>query len=206
METANLEELTYQVPLDAEKVKQLIHTEITKCLPKVMSEDEKMDSARSLRDIASDQQQFAEQRSEEMSGEFIRLEVQIATILFAFTSIFANSFVGKASLDIFWYKLGFALAVFSLILSLIMGLLQLKTVESFWDERLKQRNLRFHEWKKAANRETTFELAVAFEQGTRMDNGNLIFIPKWPWVMQTIFLGGGVGILFILFLAFLFTN
>src|SRR3989344_7154916 len=167
-----------------------------------MSDDERMGNARAFRDISHSNQQFAEQRSEDVSGEFTRLEVQIATILFAFAGFFVTSFTDGKVLDVFWMKLMFSFAMAFLLLSLVMGLLQLKRVESFWDERLGQRNLRFREWRKAAKREVTFEEAQAFERGTAMGKGNLIFVPRWAWILQTVFLGCGVTFLFVLFLAF----
>jgi hypothetical protein len=148
-----------------------------------------------------------ESRSSDVALEFIRLEVQIATLLFVFMGFFVNSFVSKdAPLNVFWIKVFLSGSVLSLLLSLLMGLLHLKLEENFWDMMLNQRLLRFLEWTKVTKRETSFEEAEAFHKGTALDRGNMVLVPTWTWVLQSIFLGIGITTLFILFLAYIFTN
>jgi hypothetical protein len=146
----------------------------------------------------------AEQSSSEVSTEFIRLEVQIATILFAIAGFFWSAFGREGSLNFFWVKVAFVLGVFSLILSLLMGLLHLKRVERFWDEMLNQRVSRIDEWRKVVTHEITFKEAEAFHKGTMLNRGLTISAPSWIWILQSIFLGVGIFILFFLFVASLF--
>ena len=192
--------------MEEKEVRGLINEALEKALPKKMTDEEKMQNARDFRDISRANKQYAEQRSEDVAGEFARLEVQIATILLAFTGFFVSSFTGDGKLDVFWAKLAISIAIASLIFSLVMGLLQLKRVEHFWDEFLSQRLLRFLEWLKVTEKLTTFEEAKAFHRGTALDKGIVVYAPRWPWILQTVFLGSAVIILFVLFLVFLFGN
>lgn len=192
--------------MDEEALKKLINDEIDIRVPPPMTDEDKSADAKSSRDLAHSNQQFAEARSEDASGEFTRLEIQMATFLFAFSGFFAASFQVGGALDFAWMKLMFSFSMAFLIISLVMGLLQFKITERFWDERLNQRNLRFHEWKKAVRRKVSFEEAAAFEAGTVLDKGRIVSVPRWAWVLQTIFLGTAVGFLFVLFLVSLFAS
>lgn len=171
-----------------------------------MNESEKLACAAEAARICADKGQSAEDNAQSAGIEFIRLEVQVATILFAITGFFAASLVNHGALDLYWVKVAFASGVLSLILSLLMGLLHLKRAEKFWDEVLHQRQLRFLKWTQAARQEVTFEHADAYHQGTALDKGVAIALPSWTWVMQSIFLGVGIAILFLLFVASLFVQ
>lgn len=192
--------------MDKEEIREIINAELDNRLGTPLTPEEKMQEARDSRDIFRDGRQFAEQRSEEVADEFIRLEVQISALIFTVTGFIVSSFVKGGSLDGFWMKLAICVALISLVLSLVMGMLQLKRVEWFWDFFLRQRDLRFREWRKVARKETTFEEAMAFERGTALERGNIILTPRWGWILQTVFLGIGVGILLILFVNYIFAG
>lgn len=191
--------------MDEEAFKKLVNEELDKRLPAPMSSEAKIQEARDSREIFRAGRQFAEQRSEEVADEFIRLEVQISALLFTLTGFIVSSFVKGGSLDGFWMKLFVCISLFSLVLSLIMGMLQLKRVEWFWDFFLRQRDIRFREWRKVAKGQTSFAEAEAFERGTALERGNIITSPRWGWILQTVFLGIGIAILLILFVNYLFS-
>lgn len=171
-----------------------------------MSDTEKLEYARDAARLSYEKGESAESHGTEVANEFIRLEVQVATILFAITSFFAASFSSGGPLDIFWVKIMFVIGVFSLILSLLMGLLHLKRAESFWDDVLHQRAVRFQEWTKVVHKKVSFEEGDAFHRGTSLGKGITISVPSWIWVMQSIFLGVGITVLFVLFVASLFAH
>jgi len=173
-----------------------------------MDEHEKMECAKSHRDITFSGQQSAERRGSELADEFNRLEVQIATILFAFAGFFFSFFTEKAKsfsfVVLFLLKFIFASSLFFLILSLTMGLLNIKRKEKFWDEVSNQRLVRYKKWMDAVKKQATFEEAEAFHSGTSLGKGIMISSPIWTWVLQTIFLALAIILLFALLLIFLF--
>lgn len=188
-----------------EKLKKLVEDAVlAHCGPK-LTDQEKMQEARDSRDVFKEGRQFAEHRSEHVADEYIRLQVQIAVLLITFMGFIVGAFLNGGALDGFWMKLGACLALLFLVLSLVMGMVQLKRVEWFWDYFLRQRDLRFREWRRVAKREIPFEEAEAFERGTAMGNGNIVNSPR-GWIMQTVFLALGVGILMILFVNYVFTE
>jgi hypothetical protein len=171
---------------------------------KPLSSDQEQHLAELFFGIFQDGRAFAEARSEAVADQFINLEVQIATILIAFASLFVGNFGKGQVLDILWAKFAFAIALGLLILSLIIGLLHLKVIERFCDGFLEQRNNRFNAWKKVLMRKTSYTEALAFEEGSAKQGvGSIIRQPRWPWILQTVFLGLGIAILYQLFIAFL---
>lgn len=58
-----------------------------------MTDDEKIQCAKDNKDVTLQKQLFAERRSSELADEFTKLEVQVATILFAFLGLFLDSFI-----------------------------------------------------------------------------------------------------------------
>lgn len=170
---------------------------------------DEMQNARDLLGATERDAGWAEQRSMAVSDEFIRLEVQIATVLFAFSSLFisklTNEELGNLSEPaMFITKLAFAASLFFLIASFSCGLLHLKNREKFCDKMLTQRERRYKKWLEVTQGKTTFEEAKAFHEGTSLGNGLVIVEPNWTWILQTICLGIGVAGLFILAIVFLF--
>jgi hypothetical protein len=161
---------------------------------------------------------IAGKRGSELADQFTNLEVQIATILFAFAGFFLDSFVNKLNSNgelastfsqggILMMKITFALIVFFLIASLTFGLIHIKRKEKFWDGIFSQKNPRLIEWEKAliGGREEDYRNAKTFHDGTALGKVNGINVsPTWTWVLQTIFLGLAIIPMFILFLVFLF--
>lgn len=145
------------------------------------------------------------ERANSISTEFVRLEVQIATLLFALIGFFINSFVGIGSLNYLAAKAGLSFSVFFLILSLVMGLLHLKREERFLDNITRDRSVRFANWRKAAEGEISLGEAKLYHKGTMTEGGMLVSSPQWPWILQTIFLGLGIASLFVLLLTFIFS-
>ncbi len=193
-----------------QEVRDLLDNELQKRSPE-MSADEKLQEARDMRDSIQANALWAEQRSASIADEYIRLQVQIATIIFAFGSLFLDNFTPdklvKFNADgIFTLKLAFAVSMSSLAISLAFGLFYLKVNEDFWDAMLRQRIIRFKKWDKAARRETTFEEAHAYHEGSGLERGNTVPAPQWPWKLQTIFLALAITILFILATIYLFAQ
>lgn len=178
--------------------------------------DKKFFCAKHYADKSFKDLQDAGRRGSELADQFTSLEVQIATILFAFTGFFLDSFVNKLNIlqvpthnfsqgGILLMKITFALIVFCLISSLAFGLIHIKRKEKFWDGFFKQKLSRALEWEKVFTEEKSYEHAKAFHEGT--SNGNITAIhvsPMWTWVLQTIFLGLAIIPMFVLFLVFLF--
>lgn len=177
-----------------------------------MNEIEENECAKDCRDITHDKQLFAERRSSELADEFTRLEVQIATILFAFVGIFLQTFTEKlvelefSPLAALMMKLAFASTIFSLIASLAFGLIHIKRKEKFWDEFIVQRVNRFVKWEDAVKKKTSFREAQAFFDGSAKGGGpyNLVRSPLWTWILQTICLGFSIAFLLIISLVLIF--
>lgn len=189
-----------------------------------MTDGEKLANARDFRDGLHTNITIAERRTAELSDEFARLELQIATILFAFATLFlgqfrdgsgvasrvvstlATSTVPTISSDgLMIMKLSFAFALACLIASLVFGMIQIKSKEAFWGEMLAQRIMRFRKWHETTKRKVTFEEAEAYYDGTSLDKGIIRDTPAWPWRLQTIFLSFAIAIFYALALVFLFT-
>lgn len=154
---------------------------------------------------------WTEQRSITIGDEFIRLEVQIATILFTFSSFFLNKFNNKyldfaSSETLLVMRLAFALSLISLLISLTFGLLHIKTRERFCDQILKQRVLRHRKWTEALEKDTTFKEALAYEDGSKLGPGITVAEPAWTWILQSVCLAVGVVGLLTLALIFLFNQ
>lgn len=151
---------------------------------------------------------FSEVRSSSLADDFTKLEVQIAAILFAFVGIFAKfvdtKYAGYPDYGVFSIKLMFAVIIFSLTASLILGLIELKMKESFWNELMKQKLARYEAWMRVL-RDEKFELkeAEAVILGTKHGTGLVRSTKKWPWILQTITLGIGAALILILFLIFI---
>lgn len=176
-----------------------------------MNDEEVVMNARDSRDYNQKNAFWAEQRSSAVADEFIRLEVQIATIVFAFTSLFVDHFtsadlIGFSTGGIFLMRLTFTSSIFLLLCSLICGLLYLKASEAFWDSMLIQKIIRFKKWNQVPRKTVTFEEALAYEEGTKLGKGHVVSLPTWPWILQTICLAFGVFMLFVLIVIFLFNH
>ncbi len=157
--------------------------------------------------------QSAEDRCGNLADEFTKLEVEIATILFAFTTLFFSFFQGDkvvqfssshSHLVVFILKFMFITGLLLLILSLAMGLLYLKGKESFWREMFTRRLIRTENWSEVLKGDKTFEEGIAFHEGTALKKGLTIPAPRWPWILQTICLGLAIILLFTLFVVLLF--
>lgn len=103
-------------------------------------------------------------------------------------------------------KISFSFALLSLIGSLALGLLHLKSTEKFWDAVLHQRIIRLKQWNRATKNEVSFEQADAYQQGTTLERGSILYSPSWTWIMQTIFLGISILLLYALAIVFLFAQ
>ena len=159
--------------------------------------------AKEYRDITNENIHFACRRGCELADEFSRLEVQIATILFAFAGLFLKTVDGN-SLTSLNAKIAFATALFFLIASLVMGLLHIKRKEKFWDTGMVERIARFSSWSDTIRKNGDFDQAYAFHMGISKGQGGMISSPLWTWILQTIFLGIAVALLYALALLFIF--
>lgn len=177
--------------------------------PKHLNMSEKLACARDFRDISHENLAHASKRGSELSDEFTRLEVQIATILFTLAGFFLDNFtseklVGFSPQSIGLMRLAFAFSLFFLIASLMAGLLHIKRKEKFWDEIVFQRNARFKKWDDVVRKKTSFEEGASFHSGVAVGNEGVVSSPLWSWVIQTIFLAIALLILFVLAMVFLF--
>jgi hypothetical protein len=169
-----------------------------------------LQNARDIQRVTQERSLWAEQRNSAIADEFIRLEVQIATIIFAFASLFVVNFSGSGVESIsdsalLLMKLSFVFSMFCLLLSLAFGLLHLKAHEGFWDTMLKQRLLRHKKWCEVTEKDVSFEVARAYHDGTALGDNVVVSAPEWTWILQTVFLALGVTTLFILSVIFLFS-
>ena len=173
-----------------------------------MTELEKIDCAKGYRDILSSEQMFAQSRCSELADEFTRLEVQVAAILVAFAGVFLKFFEPEASglsLDaILIMKFIYALSVFLLILSLVLGLIHIKRKEKFWDDLMNAKFISMKKWIECLKRKTTFEEAHSYQAGTSLEKGHIVHSPIWTWALQTVCLGLAFILFFVLFIVFLF--
>lgn len=152
---------------------------------------------------------FAQSRSSELADEFTRLEVQIAAILFAFTSIFMSSLTSgqpsESLTQLTPIKHIFAVSQVLLLFSLALGLVHIKRKELFWDEALKQRASRLSQWEKVLRGEISFEAGKHFQSGTALGReGSILKSPTWTWALQTVFLGIALMLMLILFIIILY--
>jgi hypothetical protein len=175
------------------------------CQPRPMKDcGEKMEAAKYQRDAARQSVLNAEGYTTSVANAFNSLEVQIAALLLPLIGLFINA-VARPEVSQ-WYKFIFILAAISIILSLVMGLLHLKREEKFFDDSINQKHHRSLEWNKAVERKITYEQALGYHEGTQLAKGQVVSVPIWTWILQTVFLGIGTGLLFIVFAAYLFSN
>ncbi len=167
------------------------------------TDPDQVKNAVAIRAIMHEKAMFSEEQSAEISNEFTRLEVQIATLLLAITGVLWGALdqdppflPGSDSLLLL--KTCFALTLFFLIGSLTLGLLHLKRTEKFWDEISNRRNIRFERWDAVVKGKDSFAEAVAFQEGTKQGGGVMAYTPRWTWILQSVFLGIAIGLLFIL--------
>lgn len=146
---------------------------------------------------------FASQRGHELSHEFMRLEVQIAAMLFAFSGLFLGFLANVPSL---WMRSAFVVALFFLIASIVAGLSHIKRKEKSWDNVVKDRELRFDKWQETVGRDGSFEEARAYDMGVSKGIKEVTSPPHWSWIFQSIFLGIAAAILFAIALVFLFSS
>lgn len=174
-----------------------------------LTPEQKFEIAKEYRAVAHEGLVHSSKRGSELSDEYTRLEVQIATVLFAFAGVFFGDFVTD-SLSMFppagvvLVKLIFSMGLGFLLASLVSGLLHMKRKEKFWDEMMYNKVAVFKRWNMEGRGEVTFEEARAFQLGVAQGEERVISSPIWTWVLQTIFLGIGIGLLFILGLVLLF--
>lgn len=179
-------------------------------LGKKMSDTEKMENASQFRDTMFQGVQVAEGRTESVADDFVKLEVTIATLMLGFSSFFLTFFSPSAidvpTLGLILMKVSFSIGMILLFASLSCGLMYLKTAQSFWNDVLNQRFIRFKMWNKVPKREATFEQALAYHDGTTLEKGNITEVPKWTWILQTVFLGIALAIFVTLVMVYLFSS
>ncbi|OGG80462.1 hypothetical protein A3A39_04150 [Candidatus Kaiserbacteria bacterium RIFCSPLOWO2_01_FULL_54_13] len=145
---------------------------------------------------------FASRRRYELSHEFMRLELQISAMLFAFAGLLLG-FI--ASLPNLYIRSGLAAVLFCLAASMACGLYHIKRNEQAWNDEVKDRQLKFNKWQQTIDRGGTFEEARAFHAGVSRGISEVISAPLWSWILQSAFLGLAVALLFGLALTFLFS-
>ena len=189
---------------------------------KLIDPREILEYEQSKRDSTQENLLVSERRIGELSDEFTRLEVQIATILFAFMGFFTSSFgaitnptpsvagtVATIVVPLFspmgtsFVKITIAFVFFFLMLSLSFGLVHIKRKEFWWCGMMERRVSRHLKWEAATTKDVTIEQAIEYHAGTT-DGTHISSSPKWTWVLQTISLGIAVLGIFTLLMVFLF--
>ena len=166
-----------------------------------VNEEQQLAFAKDFRDISHNDQIVAERGRAELANEFTRLEVQIAAILFGLTTLFIPSIPA-----VFGIRLVLACTLFTLLCSLVFGLLHLNRKEKFWDEMLTQRITRFNTWDKVVQRELSYEEARGFHNGAIASKRQGIKnLPMWTWIAQSVSLGIAIALIFTLAMIFIFS-
>ncbi len=166
-----------------------------------------LDEAKEVRALIHENTQYPQERANEASIEFIKLEVQLATLLLGLTGVFWNVYASKSlpsGLGNF-EKISFTIVFFFLIGSLALGLLYLKIVERYWDRVTHTKAIQFNKWQEVirekisfADAKIKFGEAIAYQSGTKLDKGLMVYTPDWPWILQTILLAVSLAIIFCL--------
>ena len=167
-----------------------------------ITQDQKAHLAKDHRHFVYEGLTFAFQRGHELSNEFMRLEIQIAAVLVAFSAIFLGYVAAVSNL---WMRSSFAAALFFLVASMALGLFHIKRRECSWDTVAKDRQLKFNKWLEAVAEEGGFDEARAYNMGISAGIKTVASPPLWSWILQSIFLGMAAVILFGLALVFLFS-
>ena len=165
------------------------------------SQEPQLHVAKDYRHFIYEGLSFASERGHELAHEFMRLEVQAAAVLFAFSGLFIGVFTGDPNL---WVRLAFAAVLFFLAASIIAGLFHIKMREQSWNLTAKERDLEFRKWQDTIGRNGSFEEARAYEAGITRAFAELTSPPIWSWVLQSAFLGIATIFLFVLVAVFLF--
>lgn len=174
-----------------------------------MTPQQKLEYARMALEISREGTITSSRRGSELSDEFNRLEVQMATIIFTFASLVVRFFEEGTQqfadpILITIANLAYVCSIFFLLISLVLGLLHIKRKEVFWDNVMTSRVARVEKWDEVIRGEAAFEEGRAFQQGTNLGGRAVVLrSPSWTWILQTIFLGLGVFILFVLFVVIL---
>lgn len=166
------------------------------------SQEQPLHTAKDYRHFVYEGLSFATRRGQELSHEFMRLEVQVAAMLFAFSGLLLGYL---ASVPSIWMRGAYALALFLLIASIAAGLFHIKRQEQAWDEVIKDRKLRFNHWQDTVNRNGNLEEARAYDMGISKGITEVTSAPLWSWVLQSVFLGTAILLLFGIAIAFLFS-
>ncbi len=168
---------------------------------KKMNEKEEIEEAKNIRYIIHEKELYSEERANEASIEFSRLEIQIAVLLLgvigAFVKLYLDS-MGSNSI-----KVAIISALLLLVGSLVLGLLHLKRSEKFWDDVSLTRELRYSNWQKVIRGDTSYKEAIAFHEGTKVGGGPMISVPTWIWILQSVLLGIAVFIILVLAVKFI---
>lgn len=167
-----------------------------------MTPEEEMQYAKDRREHVFSTKGESENRLNDASDEFAKLEVQIAAILFALVAFFVQRLSSSASFEL---KITFSVGVCFLLISLILGLFYLKREGLFWRKWLAIRNKLYINWDKVLKKEITFKEAQAYSAGiTGKNEEDLDSSPNWPWVLQSITLGLALAIILFIFFVCLF--
>jgi len=165
-------------------------------------QDQKGYLAKDYRHFVYEGLTFAFQRGHELSNEFMRLEVQIAAVLFAFSAIFLGYIAAVPNL---WMRSAFAAALLCLVASMTLGLFHIKRRERSWDTVAKDRQLKFNKWLETVAEEGSFDEARAYDMGVSAGIKAVASPPLWSWILQSTFLGIAAAILLGLALMLLFS-
>ncbi len=166
------------------------------------SQEQQLQFAKDYRHFVYESLSFATRRGDDLSYDFMRLEIQVAAVLFAFSGLFIGLFAGAPGLVI---RSAFAIALFCLVASMVAGLFHIKRKEKSWSVAVKDRELRFNKWQEAIGRNGNFDEARAYDEGISRGITEVTSPPLWSWILQSAFLGVATLILFVLVVVFLFS-
>lgn len=165
------------------------------------SQEAQLHLAKDYRHFVYEGLSFASERGNELAHEFMRLEVQVAAVLFAFSGVFIGVFAGDPNV---WVRLTFAAVLLFLVASMVAGLFHIKIKEQSWNHTAKERDLEFRRWQDTIGRNGSFDEARAYEAGISRAFAEMTSPPIWSWILQSAFLGIATILLFVLVAVFLF--
>lgn len=162
-----------------------------------LTAEEKLQLARDSRDFFWHKRNYAEDRENKVNDAIRLVELQIATIVFAFSAVFSQEISQEANSTLVLILFGVGLS--ALALSVVFGLINEWGKVEFWQERSRRYDDSFREYQKVLKKEISLEEAWAYQEGQLGGEGYKRFSsPVWPLILQTALLGvGGFTILVV---------
>lgn len=152
---------------------------------------DEIELAKEHREFAHTHLQYADNRLNKISDSLADKMLQIATIIFAFST----AFLSKQILGSLWIKNVFIIGLFLLLMSIVFGVVHELVRRKFWIEWSEKRNRIFMAFNEARRGKIPFSEACARNNEiVKVSGVNLS--SAWPFIVQAILLIlGTLGIL-----------